>query len=794
MGFYYFNRERETLMRLIFLLIPIILTSTALAEPWEAGDLNPVTVREAPRHETVTLVADGIAKAVVYVPGQGAPGVAEAIPQLLACIKQSTGVDLPVVETLDDRAAIVVGDCSAAQSAGLSSESLPAEGFTIKTAANRVFIVGDVKTGGLAWGVYEFAERFVGARWYFPGDAGRFTPKTHTLRVPPIHLEDRPVFPMRAIWPATSEPWHGMGTNLQPVQTALRSANVWPHQLQVHTPNWSGIDDYKKNRPEVYQLTEAGTRDWSMLCYSNPRTIETYLENIDKALKHDPSANVGLVGDTITVSPNDAELACHCKDCRAAWDKKAGQNASASKIVANFTSKLATEVQKRWPKMTVLMLAYVNYTDPPAGGVSFPGNVEIQLCGMPGMAMYKEPELLAHEMANVDAWRKLTGRKVQNWHYSCWPEDKTKAVYAYPHVVQNYYRQNRDTIVGTFINGEMDHWPRQHLSLYCWLKVLWNPDFNVDAAIDGYCRNLYGPAEKEACELVKLQMDGWENSRWRGGRLSSKNVYEISYPSATVDRMKTLVQQIRAMTKSDPTLAARAKYFTDPFDAMFEEAKAAISQSGKPLIIQRVGDPPKIDGKLDEPAWQRAEAVPFVRAYDRDHKDCKYPTTVRSVWTDAGVTFAFEMTEPAPAKLQTSRTGRDNSTLWWDDNIELLLDVTGKGEGEYYHFIVTPANVIADARVKDYSWDLEGLKVAAAVEKQSWTLEVFVPFSEFADAAKPAAGRTTKWTGNFTRHRIADAGQPGAAAGSEPEYQRMNTTYAIPSENLSDFVPIEFRE
>ena len=49
------------------------------------------------------------------------------------------------------------------------------------------------------------------------------------------------------------------------------------------------------------------------------------------------------------------------------------------------------------------------------------------------------------------------------------------------------------------------------------------------------------------------------------------------------------------------------------------------------------------------------------------------------------------MTEPATNKLQMSRTGRDNSTLWWDDNIELLLDVTSKGQGEYYHLIITPA-------------------------------------------------------------------------------------------------------
>ena len=77
-----------------------------------------------------------------------------------------------------------------------------------------MLILGDKNTSGIAWGVYEFLERFVGARWYFPGDAGRFVPKSDGLVVPSTSLEDRPVYPKREIWPATGEPWHGMGTNL----------------------------------------------------------------------------------------------------------------------------------------------------------------------------------------------------------------------------------------------------------------------------------------------------------------------------------------------------------------------------------------------------------------------------------------------------------------------------------------------------------------------------------------------------------------------------------------------------
>ena len=142
---------------------------------------------------------------------------------------------------------------------------------------------------------------------------------------------------------------------------ALRSYDSWPIQLQVHTPNWSNIEDYRKNRPEVFQLNSAGGRDYDMLCYSNPKTLETYLENIDKKIKGDQSANIGMIGDTITVCPNDAELRCFCPDCRKLWNDKGGASGSASRVVATFTVKLAQDVQKRCERRTRdLVLAAVD--------------------------------------------------------------------------------------------------------------------------------------------------------------------------------------------------------------------------------------------------------------------------------------------------------------------------------------------------------------------------------------------------------------------------------------------------
>jgi len=781
------------------MITPLLLTAVMGADA--PKDLNPVKLKPAPQHAAVPIVEKGQPRATICVMGPRSAVLNGAVQNLQQFIQEATGAKLPVVDRKIVKPAIVLGDCDLARANGLVGKDLPVEGFAIKTITDHVLIVGrdeDIGPGarsdGTAWGVHEFLERFVGVRWYFPSDLGRSVPKADSLSVPPTWLEDGPVFRFRENWPPTSDPWRGKGTNLMPLHTFLRAGNSWPNRLVVHSPDWSRVEDYKKNRPEVFQLRSDGTRDFSMLCYSHQRTLQTYLENIELHRAGKP-AHIGIAGNAVTVSPADAEIACYAKESRALWDEKGGQWGSASKIVGQFAADLGREVKKRWPDMSVIYLPYLNYTTAPEG-ITFSDNVEVQLCGMPGLALYKEPEVAKSEQENIDRWVKLTGKKIQNWHYSCWPEDRTTACYLFPHTVREFYRKNRDRTVGTFINGVTDHWPRQHLSLYCWMKVLWNPEFDVDAAIDEYCKRMYGPAAKTMRELVQLQIDGWENKRLPGGRLSAKGIHEYSYPRKTVEQMEKLLARARAEAKEDAVIVQRIDYYAGPFKEFFKES-ASYAKGGAltPLIVQKVGEDPVIDGKLDDAVWKRAQEVPFVLAWQKG--EVKYPTTVKAVWTPTGVTFGFRMTEPTPDRLERGLKGHDDSMLWWDDNVELLFDVTGKNEGEFYHFIVNVNGAVADARGKDFSWNVKGMKRAAHVGKDFWSLEVHFPYSAFPECVKPTQGTGITWHGNFTRHRVADQGlKPKFTAhpDSRREYTRMNTTYAKPSNNLADFAPIRFQE
>ncbi len=780
------------------------------ALPWEVKDLNPVTVRAVTDQAPVTLVTNGQPAACIAVVGKKDRRLSTAATKLQLFIEKTSGARLPLVNTVPEGPAIVIGACPQALAAGLDPDQMPVEGFSIKTASNKVFIVGNTNSpiNAASWGVFEFAERFLGVRWFLPmpqtngDDLGICVIPARTLTLPPAWIEDAPVFRKRVIWPDTSDAWHGAGLNMGPLHQFLRSATSWPVELQGHSPNWKKTE-YTNTCPEVFQLKADGTRDFGILCYGNPKTLACYLEQIQNFVDG-KKYTLGIVNkQAITVSPADVELACSCKDCQALWNKDGGQYGAASRVMAGFVDKLAREIKRRWPDrpFTVIFLPYLNYTTCPSG-VLFPDNVEVQICGMPGLAAYKEPAVLAAEQGNIDRWMDASGRKVQNWHYDVWPAHKTKAAYEYPHVVQRFYQANRDKTIGSFINGEFNHWPRQHISLYVWLKCLWNPDFPVEAAIDSFCERLFGPASKTMCELVGLQISGWEDSRWPEGRFSTRAIYEISFPRDTVKRMETLFAQARKEAKNDPLALKRLDYLAPDLEEFFTESRNWAEGTGfRPLLLQKVGEPPVMDGKLTDAQWERAQANSLVVATGKDKgKPATYPTTVQGLWTPDGVYLGFRMTEPAPDRLETRHGGHDNGEMWWDDNVELFLDPAGQNAGDFYQLIINAAQATLDNHNKDLTWEATGLKTGVFIGPDYWSLEVYLPFTLFPNARLPTPGAasTSFWTGNFTRHRVTDnsniAPVKPKLEGSKREYQRMNTTGSVTSDNLADFAEIRFSE
>jgi len=118
------------------------------ADELQPRDLTPVSRMEAPAHPPVELVRDGRARAVVHVAdGDPSASLKRLLDELVEVVRLSTGATLERVDQppAASQPAIVIGDCEETRQAGIDAAKIPVEGFVVKTAPNRIYLVGSTQ-------------------------------------------------------------------------------------------------------------------------------------------------------------------------------------------------------------------------------------------------------------------------------------------------------------------------------------------------------------------------------------------------------------------------------------------------------------------------------------------------------------------------------------------------------------------------------------------------------------------------------------------------------------------------
>jgi len=160
--------------------------------------------------------------------------------------------------------------------------------------------------------------------------------------------------------------------------------------------------------------------------------------------------------------------------------------------------------------------------------------------------------------------------------------------------------------------------------------------------------------------------------------------------------------------------------------------------------------PPRIDGRADDPAWEKAKTVgEFVLA---NRQIARQRTTVRAVYDQRALYLFFQCTEPKPDDIAAKVKERDG-LVWRDDSVDIyicpVLDRT-KRKLPYFRFCVNTKGVRYDEGFGQARWN-PTWRAAAAVGKAGWTLEVALPYAS-CYARLPVRHRT-RWLVNFVRHR-----------------------------------------
>lgn len=596
-------------------LLPALLAAATPApgdETAQPPDLTPVKLLEAPRHPPVELVREGQPVAEVHVAGGGGSAVlARLVAELVDVVRLSSGATLTVAAQppTADRPAIVIGDCEESRRAGIDAAQIPVEGFVVKTAANRVYLVGSTQplpagsdpsaqwsNEGTAWAVADFLERFVGARWYWPADlGGRCVSPAASLAVPPVHYADQPVFRMRQFHPhygwklPQKARWfdketlpfapeaipEGVGhVAMAAYLPVVRAGSSWPYRIKVHEPQrlWKyKSPEWLKEHEAMFSLRKDGTRNCSMFCYSAPETFDYLIAGCESTWDKG-GRNSWVTSTCVTVSPFDLPMNCQCKACLATTAE-----GGPALIMGRFVKRMCEEVKRRWPDKKVMYLPYWNYQSCPEG-VDYPGNLEVKVCLTGGpMALMRQEQARRAMEKNLRAWSGKVGGPITTWDYSDRGSGWTYGPVQYPHLVRDFYRTNRDMIAGTFINGGlMSDWTTSAPTLYVWMKVLWNPELDVDAVLDEMCRRLYGKAAVTARELLRLECRRWEEGEWPrhlgdDGRIPPDLFQAIWSPEAVAE-MQSLRDKALAELADDPVGRQRFLWWTWTFDAFLADA------------------------------------------------------------------------------------------------------------------------------------------------------------------------------------------------------------------------------
>ncbi|MGC9318978.1 MAG: carbohydrate-binding family 9-like protein, partial [Armatimonadota bacterium] len=157
------------------------------------------------------------------------------------------------------------------------------------------------------------------------------------------------------------------------------------------------------------------------------------------------------------------------------------------------------------------------------------------------------------------------------------------------------------------------------------------------------------------------------------------------------------------------------------------------------VVLPRLESAPRIDGRLDEDAWEGA-AVADRFTLPLTATAPEKATVVRLGFTDEGIFISAQMAEPDPAGLKTEAED-GASDVWKDDCLEVWLRAT-EDRADLDQFIVNAAG--ARQRLRSRTTGAQTpqpqFPAAASVGEGSWTVELLVAFEEIGLAGPPQPG------------------------------------------------------
>ena len=532
--------------------------------------------------------------------------VSFAAKELQTFLSQTLGAEVPVVgEASNGKSHIFLG----AAATGLKVGDFARDAFRLAVDGKDVRIAGrdDPKANperaldnniwsnmyerATVFGVYEFLERFVGVRFYFPGELGTVVQRRPAVEIPAMDVIIAPDWPSRSYSYGADGVWFE-GEDRSPKATRrIRHLNAYRLRMQTrylpfcHGQNHRGyVARFSKTHPEYFLLNEDGTRDMragvrmgGQLCHTSGIWEEIYQDAKSYLMGEDASVR-GIVAPNgkhawwygcqdrkyVDVMPQDGMRRCACPKCQAAYENDAANYADT--LIWGNMAKAANRLIEEGVPGYLCQMAYRPYRKVPS--VELPTNILVQVAERGPWAKVS-PKGMKKDNAEIAAWRKKLGQRIPIWNYPCKykPTDILDVPCGTPNAWAEYYTTVAPMILGAYAESHSDRFLHNHLTYYVFSRIAWNNQVDAKAVIDEHYKLMYGPAAGEMKTIFESFEDKWLNGVlgkpvdtergpvWRPA--DAKTLSTSVYSPAYIAEITSLFDRAAAKVKSDSLEARR---------------------------------------------------------------------------------------------------------------------------------------------------------------------------------------------------------------------------------------------
>lgn len=505
------------------------------------------------------LTRAGRPRASIVVAEKPGNKVLSAAYLLQETLYQMSGAILPI--RADNRKwtgmLVLVGPSELAKAKGidLKQDVADRDHYLLKTGKDFVALVGnDDQLDGTPYAVYDLLQR-LGCGWFGPATNWVVIPKTPTIAVPALDVEERPAYYHRRIWmvntPDLQYAWRlggsgfgGVGHNLENVV----NPGVCPQAYRQ-----------KKGQP----------------CLTDPASIQTAVAYCEKQIQATPGVA------HISLTPNDNESYCDCETCKSAGNGGAR--------MMHFSNAVARELAKKYPGRYQLgFLAYWCTHDYPRPMIQAEPGVSIMMVNegdhLKPMNRPESPPVTGlgrnntREMRDFTGWKETGGLAgIYEWWIPGCSNPDWRRVPWYPGEVtmQNLKFWSDNGIRYITCESQFDErtYPLRWPLYYVGARGMWDTKLTAGQIMQEACAKLYGPAAGEMLAYYQLLEKAAFDCKASIGNWHLPGVGEVYPPGVEAEALKRLEAAARAT--GDAVILSRIR----DEQKVWDDAKAILAKA-----------------------------------------------------------------------------------------------------------------------------------------------------------------------------------------------------------------------